>query len=164
MKRPVLVYIGLLMVTALWLAMVFASPWLWAEGHALPAALLYRGFSAVCHQMAERSFYFHGHQLGVCSRCMGIYGGFALGLALYPMVRPLKETVFPPRWILLIAAIPIAMDFLLGYSGLWANTFLSRTATGSLLGVVLAFFILPGFVSAFTGVGHEAECRTINQT
>ncbi len=146
--------------------MIFAAPWLWSEGHTLPAALLYRGFSVVCHQMAERSFHFHGHQLGVCSRCAGIYGGFVLGLALYPMVRLLKETVFPPRWILLGAAIPTAADFLLGYSGLWANTFLSRTATGLLLGVVLAFFILPGFVSAFSGygLGHEAGCRTINQT
>jgi len=154
-NRPVLVYIGLLTVTIIWLAMIFAAPWLLGEGHTLPAALLYRSFSMICHQMADRSFHFHGHQLGVCSRCAGIYGGFALGLALYPMLRVLKETAFPPRWILLGAAAPTAVDFLLGYSGLWANTFLSRTATGSLLGAVLAFYILPGFVAAWTGQGTQ---------
>lgn len=156
MKRPVLVYCGLLALTACWLALIVAAPWLWAEGRLAPAEALYQGFSVICHQLAERSFFYRGHQLGVCSRCFGIYGGFAAGLALYPAIRRLKETAFPPRRILLAAAMPTAMDFLLGYSGLWANTFLSRTATGALLGVVVAFYIVPGFVATLTTVRPAA--------
>jgi uncharacterized membrane protein len=157
-KRLLLVYIGLLAATVFWFAAILAAPWLWSEGRLEAAALLYRAFSLVCHQMTDRSFAFHGRQFGVCSRCTSIYAGFAFGLVLYPLVRRLKATDFPPRGILLAAAAPTLVDFLLGYSGLWLNTVFSRAATGVLLGAVLAFYILPGFVSALGG--SAAQRRT----
>src|SRR5262249_35938618 len=150
-NRPLIVYAGLLAITTLWLALIFAAPWLLAQGQFIPAAIIYRGFSSMCHQISDRSFGFYGHQLGVCSRCTGIYAGFALGLIFYPVLRSLKETTFPARSFLVFAIIPMAIDFALGYLGLWANTFFSRTLTGLIFGSIVAFYILPGFVSAFSG-------------
>ncbi|MGH9935589.1 MAG: hypothetical protein ACREAM_05035, partial [Blastocatellia bacterium] len=60
----------------------------------------------------------------------------------------LREDRFPPRWILIGAAIPTAIDFTGGILGLFANTFLSRALTGILFGAVAAFYITPSLISA----------------
>jgi uncharacterized membrane protein len=143
-----IVYAALITLSLAWIALILAAPWLMAERHPLASAALYQGFSAVCHQIPERSFYFRGYSMGVCSRCASIYAGFVIGLLLYPFARDLREGAFPPRWILIAAAIPTVIDFTGGVLGLFTNTFLSRSLTGILFGAVVAFYITPGFVSA----------------
>jgi uncharacterized membrane protein len=86
--------------------------------------------------------------MGVCSRCASIYAGFIIGLLLYPFLRDLREDRFPPRWILIGAAVPTVVDFAGGVLGVFANTFLSRALTGVLFGAVAAFYVTPGLVSA----------------
>jgi len=86
--------------------------------------------------------------MGVCSRCASIYAGFITGLLLYPLLRDLREERFPPRWMLIGAAVPTAIDFTGGVLGLFSNTFLSRALTGILFGAVAAFYVAPGLVSA----------------
>ncbi|MGH9751965.1 MAG: DUF2085 domain-containing protein [Blastocatellia bacterium] len=138
-------------LSILWAALILAAPWLMAERHFLTSAAIYQGFSVVCHQLPERSFYFSGRPMGVCSRCASIYAGFIIGLLLYPFLRDLREDRFPPRpprWILIGAAIPTAIDFTGGILGLFANTFLSRALTGILFGAVAAFYVTPGLISA----------------
>src|SRR5688572_31637307 len=49
-----------------------------AETHGQLATSIYGGFAVVCHQLAERSYFIFGHKLAVCSRCTGLYAGFAL--------------------------------------------------------------------------------------
>src|SRR5215813_6967823 len=148
MRSAMIVYAALMTMSILWMALILAAPWLMAERHFLASAAIYQAFSAVCHQMPERSFYFYGHPMGVCSRCASIYAGFIIGLSIYPFARDLREDRFPPRWILVGAAVPAVIDFTAGVSGLFANTFLSRALTGILFGAVAAFYITPGFVSA----------------
>lgn len=143
-----IVYATLVTLSLAWIALILAAPWLMAERRPLASAALYQGLSAVCHQMPERSFYFRGFPMGVCSRCASIYAGFVVGLLLYPLARDLREGAFPPRWILISAAIPTAVDFAGGILELFTNTFLSRSLTGILFGVVVAFYITPGLVSA----------------
>jgi len=147
-NNAMIVYAVLLALSILWVALILAAPWLMAERHFVSSAVIYQGFSAVCHQAPERSFYFHGRPMGVCSRCASIYAGFIIGLLLYPFLRDLREDRFPPRWILIGAAIPTAIDFTGGVLGLFANTFLSRALTGILFGAVAAFYVTPGLVSA----------------
>ena len=146
LKRALLVW-GLATGCALaFVALVFAAPWALERGHDLTAAVLYQAFGRICHQMPARSFYFHGHPLAVCARCVGVYAGCALGLLCYPLVRSLKRTDAPARgWLVLIAA-PAVIDFSLTFFGLWENTHLSRLLTGAVLGAGAAFFIMPGLV------------------
>lgn len=154
-RKAAAVYVSLLLISIGWLALIVAAPVLKAEDHHLSSFVIYRSFSAVCHQMPERSFCLHGFQLAVCSRCTGIYVGFVAGLLVYPIVRNLREREMPSgRWLLL-AALPALIDFGGGYIGLFTNTFFSRAATGGLFGAVAAFYILPGFVSTFRNFSTE---------
>jgi hypothetical protein len=62
------VYAALMTLSILWMALILAAPWLMAGGHFLASAAIYQTFSAVCHQMPGRSFYFYCQPMGVCSR------------------------------------------------------------------------------------------------
>jgi len=82
----------------------------------------------------------------VCARCFGLYAGFAAGVMLYPLVRSLGKRDTPARAWLIIAAVPTTVDFALGFFGIWENTHFSRSLTGALLGIVAAFYVVPGLV------------------
>jgi uncharacterized membrane protein len=128
------------------LALVFAAPLLLAHGYVQPSSFIYRAFSFLCHQIPERSFHLEGHALGVCARCTGIYAGFAASVLFYPVVRSLGRADSPSRLWLLLACVPIAVDFALGYFGVWENTHFSRFATGAIFGAACALFVVPGFL------------------
>lgn len=101
-------------------------------------AVLYRGFSAACHQIPERSPHLAGGPIALCHRCSGILAGFLLGLALIPLAAPASRAAIcrgrQGLWLLLSVA-PTAIDWALGASGLWANTPASRVLTGMLFGL-----------------------------
>ena len=123
-----------------------AAPLLRARGASVLALLVYQFFHAACHQMPERSFYVAGYPLAVCARCFGLYVGGLVGVTAYPLARTLTRRDMPERVWLILAALPTTIDFALGFFGVWDNTHLSRFLTASLLGVVSAFYIVPGFV------------------
>jgi uncharacterized membrane protein len=147
--RASAVYLFLLLVSLVWLLAIVAAPYLLANEHLTSSLILYQFFSTICHQLPDRTFHVLGHPLGVCSRCTGIYGGFLVGLLLYPLLRDVRNGRFPARWWLIAATIPIILDFAAGFTNISANTFSSRTATGLVFGSVAAFFILPGFIAVF---------------
>jgi uncharacterized membrane protein len=137
-----LVVIFALMIVAL----IFAAPLARAHGHPDFAAAIYSAFSFVCHQIPERSFHLAGHKFGVCSRCTGLYSGLAMAALIYPFVRSLKRTDTPRLFWLFLAAMPLAIDFSLGYFNIWHNNHLSRFVTGALLSSVAVFYIIPGLI------------------
>lgn len=111
---------------------------------------IYRAFAALCHQLPERSYFIDGHKLAVCSRCTGLYAGFAFTMLLYPLLRPLNSVDWPPRERLILAAVPMAIDFGLTFAGIWENTHTSRLLTGFLLGSVSVFYVMPGLAELST--------------
>ena len=127
-------------------ALIIAAPLAQAGGYNNLAAAIYRGFSTLCHQMPGRSFHLHAHPFAVCARCAGLYFGLAAGLAVYPLFRSLLRLDTPTRGWLILAMLPVSVDFLLGYTGLWANSHWSRACTGGLLGAVIAFYLVPGLL------------------
>jgi uncharacterized membrane protein len=128
------------------LGLIVTAPLAQTNGHPEFAATIYRAFSFLCHQIPERSFHLAGHQFAVCSRCTGLYAGFAIASFVYPLTRSLKSTDTPPRIWLVLAALPLAIDFALGYFSIWQNNHLSRFTTGGLLGAVAVFYIVPGLI------------------
>ena len=102
-------------------------------------ALVYHAFSFVCHQIPERSLHLHHGPVALCHRCLGIAGGFALGLLATPLVAfTVRQRIArgaQARWLIL-AGLPTAIDWLVGAVGLWANTPASRMLTGGLFGLV----------------------------
>src|SRR5437868_6473001 len=96
-------------------ALIVAAPMLRAAGALGAAQAIYRGFGTVCHQIGARSFHVEGFQLAVCARCFGLYVGALLGVGAYPLARPVSGRETPDRVWLLLAAVPTAVDFALGF-------------------------------------------------
>jgi uncharacterized membrane protein len=107
---------------------------------------LYTFFGYICHQIPERSLYFDGHPLAVCSRCFGVYFGLFAGLLAYPLWRKIEEVEPLARFWLFLSLVPIGIDWSLTMFGIWENTHLSRFITGLILGVVCATYIVPAVV------------------
>jgi uncharacterized membrane protein len=145
-KRPLGFWLISAAAVSFLVALIFAAPLAAAGGHPAWAEVIYRGFGILCHQRPDRSYFIEGHKLGVCARCTGLYAGFAVTLLLYPLIRSLRNNVNPPRIYLILAAIPLAIDFSLTFFGIWENTHTSRLLTGALLGSVAVFYVMPGII------------------
>jgi uncharacterized membrane protein len=127
-------------------ALIIGAPLANKAGQAFFALTVYRAFSYLCHQIPERSFFIAAHPFAVCSRCFGLYAGFATAAVLYPLLRSLRSIETPARKWLFVAAAPLAIDFAIEFFGVGHNTHFSRVATGALLGSVAVFFVLPGLL------------------
>ena len=125
---------------------VIAAPVLSSQGHTGTAWTIYQAFSYLCHQIPERSFHLAGHQFAVCSRCTGLYAGFAFATLALPLVRSLKRTDTPHVIWLLLSAVPLTIDFGLTYFEIWQNNHLTRVTTGALFGAVAAIYVVPGLI------------------
>jgi uncharacterized membrane protein len=126
--------------------LIVAAPLAQAHGNFQFAASIYKTFSFVCHQIPERSFHLAGNKFAVCSRCTGLYSGFAVAVLAYPLTRSLRNTATPSILWLILAALPLAIDFSVGYFNIWANTHASRFATGALFSATTVFYIVPGLI------------------
>ena len=145
-RRPLAVWAISAATVMFLVVLVVVAPLAAASGHGELAQVVYRAFDVFCHQRPERSYFIDGHKLAVCSRCTGLYAGFAFTLLLYPLIRSLRTTTSPPRSWLLLAAVPLGIDFSLTFFGIWENTHTSRLLTGALLGSVAVFYVVPGLM------------------
>lgn len=156
---PVIVWAITASIALAIIALIIGAPLL-QSGHSQFAASIYKSFSFVCHQIPERSFHLSGRKFAVCSRCTGLYAGFAVTALFYPLARSLRNTNTPSRVWLILAALPIGIDFGLTYFGVWQNTHLSRFATGALLSSVAVFYIVPGLIEVgfwFRNAGQQTQ-------
>jgi len=143
-RRPLVFWLMSVAVVTLIVLLIVVAPVAAASGHSEIAEGIYRGFGIFCHQRPDRSYFIEGHKLAVCSRCTGLYAGFAFTLLIYPLVRSLRSSATPPRRVLFLAAVPLLIDFGLTFFGVWENTHTSRLLTGALLGSVVVFYVMPG--------------------
>lgn len=96
--------------------------------------------AVICHQLPERSFFWAGHQLPVCARCTGLYVSAAVGLVAWiaiKLARSWRPVNLPPRTALralAIAALPTAVTYATGVSGLWDGSNLARALLAIPLG------------------------------
>lgn len=141
------VYFIALAISLVWCSLIILTPIL-ASMTGFPqsvSSVLYIFFSSACHQIDDRSYHIMGHMLGVCSRCSFIYFSFLLGIILYPFIHKLDNVRMPAIWVIITAAGIMLADSLLDIFDILDNTFLTRSITGFILGVVLPFYLIPGF-------------------
>jgi len=143
-RRPLVFWLVTVAVVTIIVLLIVIAPVAAASGHSEIAEGIYRGFGIFCHQRPDRSYFIEGHKLAVCSRCTGLYAGFAFTLLFYPLLRSLRSVAMPPRRVLFLAAVPLLIDFSLTFFGVWENTHTSRLLTGALLGSVVVFYVMPG--------------------
>jgi uncharacterized membrane protein len=151
-RRAMVVWAGTCAIALTILGLIVVAPFAQAHGHPAFASAIYKTFSFVCHQIPERSFHLAGPQFAVCSRCTGLYAGFAVAALVYPLARPLQSTDTPSRIWLILATLPLAIDFALGYFSIWENTHLSRFLTGALLSSVAVFYVMPGLIDLSSAI------------
>jgi uncharacterized membrane protein len=111
-----------------------AVPYFLTHGPVAIGLALERGFAVVCHQRPARSFWIFGGSVAVCSRCLGIYLGAALGLLLR------ASRAIAMRLLFVAAAINLfdAASELAGRHGNWLGV---RLALGFALGATGALLI-----------------------
>jgi uncharacterized membrane protein len=113
------------------------------------AALTYVIGALVCHQRPERSFHLAGAQLPVCARCAALYGGGAVGLVGWLLVRIRISRDVTRRLFmraLVVSSVPIVVTLATSAIGLWdpANAFraIASAPFGIALGGLLAAVVL----------------------
>jgi uncharacterized membrane protein len=106
--------------------------------------------SAICHQLDARSFHLFGEQLPVCARCLGLYAGGAVAAISYAWLARSRKgragsaaaLTRTARWLLPLAAVPMAASLIYEWSTGDVPSNLIRSATGIVLGVAVAHVIL----------------------
>jgi uncharacterized membrane protein len=122
------------LVPLTFVAAVIAAPYFLTHGLLAMGLALERGFAIICHQRPERSFWIFGAEVAVCSRCLGIYLGAAVGL----LFRTSRRIALR----LLIAAAALNLfDAMTELAGLHGNWLAIRFVFGLLLGGTAALLI-----------------------
>ncbi len=145
------IYFAILIFTFTWIILIFLAPVFLELGGIFGkiSSFIYLFFSTVCHQNDSRSFHILEHKLGVCSRCVSIYAGFFAGTSLYPLKYKLNNINPPSIFFLVFGLLILLADVILDNLGIMENTFLSRSVTGFVIGILLPLYIIPGFVKFF---------------
>jgi uncharacterized membrane protein len=138
-----------LVVVLVWVFAILLAPIAKANGFESLATTIYKFFGVICHQIDSRSFHIENHQFAVCARCFGVYFGLLFGFLIYPFLRKVNDIEPLPRFWLFLSMVPIAIDWSLGFFGIWENTHLSRFITGGILGAACAVYIVPALVEIF---------------
>lgn len=106
----------------------------------------HEAFHLLCHQNSDRSYFIGGAKMAVCSRCIGIYSSFLLGVLIMPLIPRFFLVI--NRKILQLIIVAIVINFLdvLGNGiGIWTNTLHSRFFLGAFFGLSLALILTSEF-------------------
>jgi hypothetical protein len=146
--------VGLTGLAVMWAGWLVAAPAVAAAGAngatLVAVAATYRAGSLICHQHPERSFHIGDAQTPVCARCVGLYGGGALGavIGLGWTRRRSRRAAAPSAWqvhlrtVILAAAVPtVALWILEHVAGLDVSNGV-RCAGAVPLGAVVAAFVV----------------------
>ncbi len=129
------------------------SPWMLQWQH--------QAFFNLCHQIPERSFWINGQPMAVCSRCIGIYAGFALSWGVLPLWSWLRVgEQFPVKKIALAAVLINIFDIIGNILGFWENTLVSRLALGWLIGWTVVLLFSDEFFNTITKSKGNHHGRT----
>ena len=98
-----------------------------------------------------------GYKFPVCARDVAIYFAMLLGLAILPLVQKIETEDWPNKWILVAAAVPIAIDGTTQLFGLRESDNALRLWTGFIIGIVLPFYLQPILNSLYYFIKGKLE-------
>jgi uncharacterized membrane protein len=150
-------YWCVLILLLAWSILIFLTPFL------APSEIksgLWSFFGYFCHQMPERSISPYDLTFGiiqntqkfpVCTRDLAFYLFFLVGTITYPFFpkpnpskpRGIDSKSVPSMLWLVLASVPMAIDGGTQFLGWRESTNLLRLLTGSLLGFVCAYYLIP---------------------
>jgi uncharacterized membrane protein len=135
------------------------APLLKGSGYETAAQLIYLPFRLICHQRADRSFHLHGEQMAFCERDVAIVTTAVLTGILFALIRRWSG---PPRiafWVVVLFALPMALDGGTQLVGLRESTPELRILTGALFSIGVGWFVLPHLEAGFGSMRDEIASR-----
>jgi len=142
----------------IWIALILIAPYLRGRYPSF-SAVIYASFSPVCHQLPSRCFYLAGVPLAVCSRCLGIYVGFFSGTLAYPAIRGFSISALPKIRSFFLLSLPIALDTLGNFWGLWSTPAWFRFIFGVIWGTLLPYYFITGFSEFFIHLKRTKQAK-----
>ena len=112
--------------------------WAVAQGASMRWRLPFR---ALCHGIIARCLTLWGAPMPICARCSAIYAGLVIGSLLFSATWKWIDPRIM-RGLLVLAALPIAVDGITQAIGLRQSTNFLRLATGFPVAVMLALWLL----------------------
>jgi uncharacterized membrane protein len=135
------------------------APLLKGSGYETAAKLIYLPFRLVCHQRAARSFHLHGEQMAFCERDVAIVTVAVLTGILFALIRRWNGLPRIPFWVVVVFALPMAIDGGTQLVGLRESTPELRVLTGTLFSVGVGWFVLPHLDAGFASMRDEIAGR-----
>ena len=89
---------------------------------ALYQALWIMGKISGCHQLPERSFFWHNKQFALCARCTGCFLGYFIAGFIDPFFRV-------PIWIAVVLCLPLLIDWGIQYLKIKSSNNIRRFLT-----------------------------------
>lgn len=121
-----------------------------SEGHWL-GDWQHKAFRMLCHQDPARSFHLAGRPMAVCSRCYGIYVGFAVFWLAIPLLGSSVGSVRHYLKPLLVVTVLLNVTDVVGnVLGFWENTVFPRFTLGSLMSMAAVLLLADEFVKINT--------------
>ncbi|MDO5574290.1 MAG: DUF2085 domain-containing protein [bacterium] len=121
-------------------------------------ALRVAGNNSGCHQMPERSFFYHGKQFPVCARCTGATIGQLLSIVtnvtwmigLHKLGKERKTPWFLSIWFTAVSLAVMGADWSIQEVGIKESTNPRRLVTGIFggYGVFNSYFIIGRYIAA----------------
>lgn len=139
-------YYILLLFIAAGLFAVALGPGLWGNTEAGLRSWQHLVFELACHQDPLRSYSVNGEVMAVCSRCIGIYGAFFIGVLGMPVTArylPVRNKLFLQLMtgVIVLNMLDVAGNLM----GIWTNSMVSRLLLGTLFGITVAGYLTSGF-------------------
>ncbi len=117
--------------------------------------VLQRAFALVCHQRPERCFWIFGAPVAVCSRCLGIYLGAALGL----LGRTSRRIAVR---LLIATAAANGVDAITEVAGLHGNWMWLRFVLGMALGAAGALLIASSIPRPSSAASNSCQLPVVS--
>jgi uncharacterized membrane protein len=139
------------------------APLLKGAGYETASRFIYLPYQLICHQRAERSFHLHGEQMAFCERDVAIVTAAVLTGILFSIIR--RRVTFPQIGFMVVVlfALPMAIDGGTQLVGLRESTPELRVLTGSLFSFGVGWFVLPHLEAGFASMRDEIVNRRASQ-
>jgi uncharacterized membrane protein len=143
--KIILTRIILLLILSLWIY-GFLLPTITSIDNTISNILLSGVYSKICHQQNAKCITIGGSSMLVCARCAGIYfGAFTAGLLSLFLIVPSIS-----RKVLILSAIPLAIDVFLTFTGVYNYSQGLAFATGLVFGGIVYLLIMSELENLFS--------------
>lgn len=135
------------------------APLLKGTGYETASRFIYLPYRLICHQRAERSLHLHGEQMAFCERDLAIVLAAVMAGVLFALARRWRALPNIGFVVVVMFALPMAIDGGTQLIGLRESTTALRLLTGSLFSIGVGWFVLPHLESGFASIRDEIRGR-----